>query len=66
MPAQRFDLAHATLWRIWRPTFDHIRPRAAGGSDRPENLQLAHALCNRRKGCRPAPAPASGAAGPAG
>ncbi|HAY06227.1 MAG TPA: HNH endonuclease, partial [Hyphomonas sp.] len=32
MPAGRFDVAHATLWRKWRPTFDHIRPRAAGGS----------------------------------
>ncbi|HRJ02170.1 MAG TPA: HNH endonuclease signature motif containing protein [Hyphomonas sp.] len=50
MPAGRFDVAHATLWRKWRPTFDHIRPRAAGGSDSAENLQLAHGVCNRRKG----------------
>jgi 5-methylcytosine-specific restriction endonuclease McrA len=50
MPAQRFDVAHATLWRKGRPTFDHIRPKAAGGSDAAENLQLAHAVCNWRKG----------------
>lgn len=50
MPAQRFDVAHATLWKKRRPTFDHIQARARGGSDAPENLQLAHAICNWRKG----------------
>lgn len=50
MPESRFDLAHATLWKKQRPTFDHIRPKAAGGSDAPGNLQLAHAICNLRKG----------------
>ena len=50
MPASRFELAHASLWKKQRPTFDHIRPRAAGGSDKPDNLQLAHAACNKRKG----------------
>lgn len=50
MPAHRFEVAHATLWKKQRPTFDHIRPKAAGGSDAPENLQLAHAECNWRKG----------------
>jgi len=52
MPASRFDLVHATLWKKQRPTFDHIRPKAAGGSDAPANLQLAHAVCNWRKGAR--------------
>ncbi|WP_291199721.1 HNH endonuclease signature motif containing protein [Hyphomonas sp.] len=52
MPASRFDLAHATLWKKQRPTLDHIRPKAAGGSDAPGNLQLAHAVCNWRKGAR--------------
>jgi 5-methylcytosine-specific restriction endonuclease McrA len=50
MPASRFELAHATLWKKQRPTFDHIRPKSAGGSDAPQNLQLAHAACNWRKG----------------
>ena len=50
MPANRFDVAHATLWKKQRPSFDHIRPRAAGGGDAPGNLQLAHAVCNWRKG----------------
>ena len=50
MPASRFDVAHASIWKRERPTFDHIIPRAAGGSDAPENLQLAHARCNKRKG----------------
>ncbi|MDP3460466.1 MAG: HNH endonuclease signature motif containing protein [Hyphomonas sp.] len=50
MPASRFELTHATLWKKQRPTFDHIRPKAAGGSDAPGNLQLAHAACNWRKG----------------
>lgn len=54
MPRQRFELAHARLWKGLRPTFDHVRARARGGSDAPENLQLAHAACNRRKGSGPA------------
>ncbi len=50
MPRSRFEVAHATIWKRERPTFDHIVPRAAGGPDRAENLQLAHARCNKRKG----------------
>jgi 5-methylcytosine-specific restriction endonuclease McrA len=52
MPASRFELVHATLWKKQRPTFDHILPRSAGGGDRRANLQLAHAICNWRKGAR--------------
>ncbi len=50
MPASRFAVAHASVWKKQRPTFDHIIPRAAGGPDTPANLQLAHAHCNKRKG----------------
>lgn len=50
MPEGRFHTAHATIWKRERPTFDHIIPRAAGGADTCENLQLAHARCNKRKG----------------
>jgi 5-methylcytosine-specific restriction endonuclease McrA len=50
MPAGRGEVAHATLWRKRRPTLDHRRPRSKGGGDEAENLQLAHAECNRRKG----------------
>lgn len=31
-------------------TVDHILPRALGGSTTYDNLQLAHRLCNLRKG----------------
>jgi len=31
---------------------DHIRPRARGGTDDVWNLQVAHSLCNMRKGAR--------------
>lgn len=51
MPRHRFEVAHATLWKKWRPSFDHILPRQAGGSDAPGNLQLAHMQCNLKKGC---------------
>jgi 5-methylcytosine-specific restriction endonuclease McrA len=50
MPKDRFDTPHTTVWKKKRPTFDHIRPRTKGGSDEAENLQLAHADCNKRKG----------------
>lgn len=50
MPASRFHVAHAAIWKRERPTFDHIVPQAAGGSDMEDNLQLAHAGCNKRKG----------------
>ncbi|WP_300376386.1 HNH endonuclease signature motif containing protein [Henriciella sp.] len=50
MPRSRFEVAHATIWKKQRPTFDHIIPRAAGGPDMADNLQLAHAICNKRKG----------------
>jgi predicted nucleic acid-binding Zn ribbon protein len=32
-----------------RPSIDHILPRAAGGTNDPANLQLAHLSCNHRK-----------------
>ena len=38
MPKNRFAVAHASIWKRRRPTFD----------------QLAHADCNRRKGRRQA------------
>jgi hypothetical protein len=31
---------------------DHVTPRSLGGSHEPENLQLAHMLCNQRKSNR--------------
>jgi 5-methylcytosine-specific restriction endonuclease McrA len=50
MPPNRWAVPHATIWKKQRPTFDHIRPRSKGGADDPANLQLAHAVCNKRKG----------------
>ncbi|KCZ56406.1 hypothetical protein HY29_08930 [Hyphomonas beringensis] len=50
MPASRAEMDHATLWKKWRPTYDHIIALARGGPDHESNLQLAHALCNKRKG----------------
>lgn len=35
--------------RYGAPTVDHILPRAHGGKNDPENLQLAHFLCNSRR-----------------
>jgi 5-methylcytosine-specific restriction endonuclease McrA len=32
-------------------TLDHVIPRAFGGSNRIENLRLAHVSCNERRGC---------------
>jgi 5-methylcytosine-specific restriction endonuclease McrA len=32
-----------------KPSIDHIIPRAAGGTNDPANLQLAHLSCNHRK-----------------
>ncbi|MEM7660619.1 MAG: HNH endonuclease [Pseudomonadota bacterium] len=52
MPRHRFEVAHATLWKKLRPSFDHIVPRAAGGSDHEQNLRLAHANCNKKRGCK--------------
>lgn len=31
---------------------DHVIPLAAGGTHEPENIQLAHRACNRRKGAK--------------
>ena len=50
MPSNRFDLAHSTLWKHQRPTYDHIIAVARGGPDTADNLQLAHARCNKVKG----------------
>lgn len=36
-----------------RATVDHIKPRALGGTDRPDNLQAACWECNAKKGCSP-------------
>ena len=52
MPRHRFETPHANVWKKHRPSFDHIQPRSKGGPDTPENLQLAHAMCNWRKGNR--------------
>lgn len=52
MLRNRFEAPHATIWAKRRATVDHIIPRSKGGSDAVENLQLAHARCNKIKGNR--------------
>lgn len=37
---------------MFRPSVDHVIPRAAGGKDDPSNLQLAHLWCNQVKSKR--------------
>lgn len=34
------------------PSVDHVVPRSRGGADAPENVALAHLVCNIRKGVR--------------
>jgi hypothetical protein len=36
----------------YAPTLDHLIPRSLGGSDAPDNLGTAHAVCNSRRGAR--------------
>jgi len=50
MLRSRFEAPHGRIWAKWRATFDHIIARSKGGGDGPENLQLAHARCNKIKG----------------
>jgi 5-methylcytosine-specific restriction endonuclease McrA len=40
------------IHRLGEVTVDHIKPLAQGGADDFDNLQLAHAACNWRKGCK--------------
>ena len=37
----------------WYITFDHIIPRSFGGTDKLNNLQLAHQCCNIARGSDP-------------
>ena len=50
MLRNRFEASHARIWAKRRATFDHIVPRSKGGSNAVENMQLAHACCNKVKG----------------
>jgi 5-methylcytosine-specific restriction endonuclease McrA len=52
MLRNRYGAPHARVWAKQRATFDHIIPRSKGGKDTVENLQLAHARCNKIKGNR--------------
>ncbi|RYE42573.1 MAG: HNH endonuclease [Hyphomicrobiales bacterium] len=40
------DAALAGTDSHWRPSLDHIVPRAKGGTHEPSNLRLAHLWCN--------------------
>ncbi|MEL7545602.1 MAG: HNH endonuclease signature motif containing protein [Pseudomonadota bacterium] len=50
MMRNRFEAPHARIWARQRATLDHIQPKSKGGSDAEQNYQLAHAVCNRRRG----------------
>ena len=50
MLRNRFQAPHARIWARERATLDHIWPKSKGGKDTAENLQLAHAHCNKVKG----------------
>ena len=36
-------------------SFDHIVPSSLGGTNKPENLALAHITCNQERGRKPLP-----------
>ena len=52
MLRNRFEAPQARVWTKQLATIDHVIPRSKGGTDRPDNLQLAHARCNKIKGNR--------------
>ena len=52
MLRNRFQAPHARIWAKQRATIDHIVPKSKGGADTWDNLQLAHARCNKIKGNR--------------
>ena len=52
MLRNRFEAPHAKIWTKDRATLDHIWPKSKGGKDTADNLQLAHARCNKVKGNR--------------
>ena len=52
MLRNRFEAPHARVWAKQRATVDHIVPRSRGGTDAHDNVQLAHARCNKIKGNR--------------
>ncbi|MEL6860662.1 MAG: HNH endonuclease [Pseudomonadota bacterium] len=52
MLRNRFEAPHARIWAKDRATLDHIWPKSKGGTDAADNLQLAHARCNKVKGNR--------------
>ena len=47
---ENVDLTVGRADTLMCASIDHITPRACGGSHAPSNLQLAHLLCNMRKG----------------
>lgn len=42
-------LVDATPTHPWAPTREHLVPRSRGGSDRSDNVKLAHRICNQRR-----------------
>lgn len=49
-----FEPVDRTLHHLdnWAASLDHIVPRSHGGDDSPENLRLAHRICNSIRGDR--------------
>lgn len=50
--AEAIDMTLRRADSVFCPSIDHIKPRALGGSDDPENLALAHFWCNAVKSDR--------------
>lgn len=53
-PVENPDVAREKGWshRGRAPSLEHVKPRSRGGSNRLENLLLAHEGCNQRRGTR--------------
>lgn len=49
----RMSISLASAGSPYYATFDHLDPKANGGTNAQTNLRLAHKKCNAQRGCLP-------------